>query len=98
MLTLCKQDSKIKNSNDITNDNESLSTISLHYTQIQKVTFQRVPGYPFKMNTGTRAAVCHISDTPSHEYHTDAIRLVLHGNSPVSYSATTRGSCPFSQR
>jgi len=65
MLTLCKQDSKIKNSNDITNDNESLSTISLHYTQIQKVTFQQVPGYPFKMNTGTRAAVCHISDTPN---------------------------------
>ena len=27
--------------------------------------FQRVPGYPFEINTGTRAAVYHISDTPN---------------------------------
>jgi len=29
------------------------------------VNFQRVPRYPFKINTGTRAAVYHISDTPA---------------------------------
>jgi hypothetical protein len=26
--------------------------------------FERVPGYPFKIRMGTRAAVHHISDTP----------------------------------
>jgi len=52
---------------------------SLHYAQVyiqlQKkyVQFQRVPGYPFEINTGTWTALYHFSDTSTVtnklEYH-----------------------------
>ena len=38
---------------------------TLDYGNRTVVNFQRVPGYPFEINTGTRAAVYHISDTPN---------------------------------
>jgi len=37
---------------------------ALDYGNRTVVNFQRVPGYPFEINTGIRAAVYHISDTP----------------------------------
>jgi len=39
---------------------------TLDYGNRTVVNFQRVTGYPFEINTGTRVAVYHISDTPSH--------------------------------
>jgi len=38
---------------------------TLDYGNRTVVNFQQVPGYPFETNTGTWAAVYHISDTPS---------------------------------
>ena len=42
---------------------------ALDYGNRTVVNFQRVPGYPFKINTGTRVAVYHISDTPIGVFH-----------------------------
>ena len=41
------------------------SPTTLDYGNRTVVNFQWVPRYPFKINTGTRAAVYHISDTPT---------------------------------
>jgi len=38
---------------------------ALDYGNRTVVNFQRVPGYPFEINTCIQAAVYHISDTPS---------------------------------
>jgi len=38
---------------------------TLDYGNCTVVNFQWVPGHPFEINTGTRAAVYHISDTPN---------------------------------
>jgi len=38
---------------------------TLDYSNRTVVNFQRVPGYPFEINTGTRVGLYHISDTPS---------------------------------
>ena len=38
---------------------------ALDYCNCIVVNFQQVPRYPFEINTGTRAAVYQISDTPS---------------------------------
>ena len=43
---------------------------TLDYSNHTVVNFQWVPGYLFKINMGTRAAVYHISDTPRHIYTT----------------------------
>jgi len=40
--------------------------VTLDYGNHTIVNFQRVPGYAFEINMGTRAAVYHISDTPSY--------------------------------
>jgi len=41
---------------------------TLDYGNRTVVNFQRVPGHPFEINTGTRVAVYHISDTPNNKH------------------------------
>ena len=48
---------------------------TLDYSNHTVVNFQRVPEYPFEINTGTRVAVYDISDTPNSQ-HASTVPLV----------------------
>jgi len=47
------------------------------------VNFQRVLGYPFEINTGTRVAAYHISDIPSHSLISSIFWLTTHTHAAV---------------
>ena len=57
---------------------------TLDYGNRTVVNFQWVPGYPFEINTGTRAAVCHICDTPILGCHLMTCEKVFSTNSSLS--------------
>jgi len=63
---------------------------TLDYGNRTVVNFQRVPGYPFDINTGTRMAVYHISDTPTEDSPVDRTHASPgHSiNGPLSCSIT----------
>jgi len=52
---------------------------TLDYGNRTVVNFQRVPGYPFEINTCTRVAVYHISDTPTCQHPHSTLTLMQSG-------------------
>jgi len=61
----------------------SLAISSLHYAQVyiqlQKIIlqFQRVPGYPFEINTGTWTALYHYTDSVGHVKNSSLLKTYI---------------------